>query len=118
MDQPRRRPTVREGHLERVNDELGAHVIGHAPTDDPTAVDVLNGREIEPALPALQIRDVGDPEPVGPAGGEGAIDQVIANANAGNADRRPPSATLLQAADAGLAHQALDAFAADALAVA
>ena len=34
-DQPGRRAAVRERHLQGVVDELGAHVIGHAPADDP-----------------------------------------------------------------------------------
>ena len=31
------RPAPGDGHLERVDDELGAHVIGHRPADDPAA---------------------------------------------------------------------------------
>jgi hypothetical protein len=40
MDQDGRRPSARDGHLQRVDDQLGAHVVGHAPADDPTAVGV------------------------------------------------------------------------------
>src|SRR3954451_23052894 len=36
-DQPRLWPALRERHPQRVGDELGAHVIGHAPADDPAA---------------------------------------------------------------------------------
>ena len=32
------------GHRERVDDELGAHVVGHRPANDPPAISVLNGR--------------------------------------------------------------------------
>ena len=64
MDQPgagrRRASAICEG----VDDELGAHVIGHRPADDPAGEDVLDGGEVEPALPGAQVGDVGDPEPV------------------------------------------------------
>jgi hypothetical protein len=33
-DQSGRGPALRERHLQRVDDELGARVIGHAPADD------------------------------------------------------------------------------------
>jgi hypothetical protein len=35
MDQSRLGPAVIERHLQRVEDELGAHVIGHRPAHDP-----------------------------------------------------------------------------------
>jgi hypothetical protein len=87
-DQPGRRLALRERHLERVGDQLGAHVIGHAPADDP-ARDVLHRDQVEPALPGSEVGDVGDPEPVGRRGQEGAVDEVLADADAGHADRRP-----------------------------
>jgi hypothetical protein len=40
-----------KGHLERVDDELGAHVVGHRPADDPSREGVLDGGEVDPALP-------------------------------------------------------------------
>ena len=55
-DQPRCRAAVRERHSQRVGDELGAHVVGHAPADDPAAVEILHRDEIEPALPACAGR--------------------------------------------------------------
>src|SRR3954469_17779946 len=50
MHQAGARPAAVQGHLERVDDELGAHVLGHAPADDPPAVGVLDGGEADPAL--------------------------------------------------------------------
>ena len=49
MNEPGRRPAAMKRHLERVDDELGAHVVGHRPADDPAAVGVLDGGEIQPA---------------------------------------------------------------------
>lgn len=39
-----------KGHLERVDDELAAHVLGHRPADDHPQERVLDGCEVEPAL--------------------------------------------------------------------
>jgi hypothetical protein len=35
VDQAGSRAPAADGHLECVDDELGAHVVGHAPADDP-----------------------------------------------------------------------------------
>jgi hypothetical protein len=53
-----------EGRLQRVDDEFGAHVIGHGPAHDPAAVGVLDGSEVDPALPGPQVGDLSDPEHV------------------------------------------------------
>ena len=107
------RPAAGEGHLERVDDELGAHVFGHAPADDATRVGVLDGGEIEPALPGPQVGDVGDPEDAGGLGAKAALDEIVGDANAGDADRRAPTLLGDQPGDPGLAHETLDALARD-----
>jgi hypothetical protein len=117
-DQPGCRSAVRERHLQRVGDELGAHVVGHAPADDPAAVEVLDGDQVQPALPRSEVGDVGDPDPVGRRRGEVAVDEVLADANPGDPDRGAPALAADHPADGGLAHQALHALASDALAVA
>jgi hypothetical protein len=53
-----------ERYLQRVDDECGADVIGHRPADDAAAIAVVHGGEIDPALPAAQIGDFGEPEHV------------------------------------------------------
>ena len=53
-----------DGHLEGVDDELGAEVVGDRPADDPARVAVEHDRDVEPALPGAHVADVGDPEPV------------------------------------------------------
>jgi hypothetical protein len=62
-------------HVQRVDDELGAHVVGHAAAHDPTRVGVLDGGEIQPALPRTQVRHVGDPQHVGLVRTEVAFDE-------------------------------------------
>jgi hypothetical protein len=97
-------------HLQRVDDELGAHVVGDRPADDPAAVCVLDGGEIEPALPGAHVGDVGDPQHVGPVGPEAPLDEV---AGVGDADRGPAALDLRQARQADLTHQAPHALARD-----
>lgn len=46
-------------HRERVDDDLGGHVVGHRPADDPAALGVLDRRQVQPALPGPEIGDVG-----------------------------------------------------------
>lgn len=46
-----------QAHLEPIDDELGAHVVGHR--------GVLDGRQLEPTLPAAQVGDVGHPQHIG-----------------------------------------------------
>jgi hypothetical protein len=47
-------PAAMQGHLQRVDDELGTHVVGHRPADDQPRVEVLQRHEVAAALPGLQ----------------------------------------------------------------
>jgi len=116
-DQPGRRPALGERHLQRIGHQLAAHVIAHRPADDPAAEDVLDGNQVQPALPRAQIGDVGDPQPVRRRRQERPIDEVLAHADARNADRGLAALSRDDPGDAGLAHEALDALAAHADAV-
>src|SRR6266545_3255548 len=89
-DQPGVRSTMCKRHLQCVGDELGAQVVGHRPADDPAAVEVLDGDEVEPALPGAQVGDVGDPAAVRSAGGEVALEEIVGDPDAGHPDRRRP----------------------------
>jgi len=108
-DQPRRRPATRERHLQSVGDQFGAHVIGHGPAHDPAAGEVLDGDEVPPALPGSEVGDVSDPQPVRRGGQKRAVDEVLADPDAGNTDRRSAALGGPQAGDRGLTHEALDA---------
>ena len=67
-----------------------AHVVGHRPAHDPPAIGVLDGNEVQPTLPAAQIGDVREPQHVGPAGSELALDEVIGDPDARDANRGWP----------------------------
>jgi hypothetical protein len=51
VDQAGLGAAARDGHLERVDDELGAEVVGDRPADDPAAVAVHHRGQVQPALP-------------------------------------------------------------------
>lgn len=94
-------------HLQRVNDEIGAHVLGHRPADYPPREGVLDGGEIDPALPAPQVGDVGDPEHVGGGRAEVAAHQVVGDSHPRHPDRRVTAPFRHQDADPCLSHQPL-----------
>ena len=53
----------RQSHPERVDDELLAHVRGHAPADDPAAEQILHRSEVQPPLTSPDLLDVRRPHP-------------------------------------------------------
>jgi hypothetical protein len=77
MDEPFARAAAGDRHLERRDDELCAHVVGHRPADDPPREAVGDGRRVEPALVGLDLLEVGDPQQVGRRRREVAADEVL-----------------------------------------
>ena len=51
-------------------------MIRHRPADDPAAVQVHDGGQIEPALISLDVGDVGQPDSVRRGGGEVPLEQI------------------------------------------
>jgi len=65
------------GHVQGIADDLGSQVIGDGPAHHPAAEGVEHHGQVELALPAAVLGDVGDPQPVRLAGGEAALHQVV-----------------------------------------
>jgi hypothetical protein len=76
VDQPGRWLPLGDRHVEGVQDQVGAQVVGHRPADDPAGEAVQHDREVEPTLAGALLGDVGDPQPVRCWWGEVAFDQV------------------------------------------
>jgi hypothetical protein len=76
MHRPGRRLAGGDGHANRVQDELGAQVVGHRPAHDLAAEGVDHDGEVDEALPGAQIADVGDPQLIGDGSGEVAFDPI------------------------------------------
>src|SRR5882724_3503376 len=84
-------------------------MILHRPADDPAAVQVHDGGQIQPSLIGLDVGDVGEPDPVRRSGGKVALEQVwgdreIVTAIGGT----HPSWPRHDGANAVMAHQPLD----------
>jgi hypothetical protein len=80
-------------------------------------VEILHGGEIQPPLPGSEVGDVSDPAAVRYGRSEVALEQVVGDADARNADRGGLPLALHQRAEAGLAREPLDALAPEALTV-
>jgi hypothetical protein len=68
--------TGRGCHLERVGDELGAHVCGHRVAQQATRTEVEHRRDVQPAFTARDVGDVADPGDIGRGWREPSTDQI------------------------------------------
>jgi hypothetical protein len=99
-------------------DELGAHVPGELPADDPARVDVQHEAEEHNTLPAADVREVRDPCAVRSERAEVAVDEIRRRHRVAAGDRCSPRlAAALGATDAVGRHQPLDTAAPDVLAL-
>src|SRR5215471_3244091 len=64
-DQARRRPAMRQGHVQRQHHQRGVDLLADSPANYAPAVEVQDGRDINPALMGEHVSDVGRPELVG-----------------------------------------------------
>src|SRR6478752_9167687 len=67
---------VAGGHLDRVGDQTGAHVIGHRVADELAVEAVDHGGQVQPALPGRDVGNVPDQLGARGVGGEVAAYQV------------------------------------------
>ena len=111
------RPALPDCHFKRIEDELGAQMIGHRPADDLAAPGVQHDRKVEKARERGNERDVRHPQDVRRLGREVAIDEVRRRSNLPIAPRRHGAAPPVAGPDqAGFAHEARDPLAAVPLA--
>ena len=71
------------GHLQGVDDQLGAQVVGDRPPDNGAAEDVEDRGAVDLALGGGVFGDVGQPQPVKVVGGEGAFNEVVVDRRTG-----------------------------------
>jgi hypothetical protein len=102
------RVTGRERHPQRVQDQVGAHVVGELPAHDHPAVGIDHEAEEHDARPAAQIREVRQPQLVRCRRGEVTLNEIRATVSRRvGVCRAPRLATTLRADDPVLAHQPL-----------
>ena len=70
------RPTLAEGHVQGVQNQLGSQMVGHRPADDPAAPDIHDDRQIEKSRRGRDVGDVGDPQLVRAGCLEVALHQI------------------------------------------
>jgi hypothetical protein len=70
-----RRTPPPDRHRQRVGDQFGPHVPGDCPADDLPRIPVDDRGQIRPPRPRVYIGDVGEPQLVGAAGHEAALDE-------------------------------------------
>jgi len=113
VDQPAIGATSVERHLERVDDQLGAEMVGHRPADDPPREQVLDVREVHEPLPRRDVGDVRRPRLVRALGARITLEQVRSDPDSGQPDRRAPALARHQPGDTGRPHQPLHALSSD-----
>src|SRR5882762_3302295 len=84
-------------------------MILHRPADDPAAVQVHDGSQIQPSLIGLDVGDVGEPDPVRRSGDKVPLEQVRGDREIVTAIGGPhPSWPRHDGTNAVMAHQPLD----------
>jgi len=88
------RHALADGHDERFGDKLGAQMIADGPTDHSTREQVDDHRQVQPALPRADIRDVGGPSAIGTVHVEAALQVVgLGVSRFDRRSKRAPSTT-------------------------
>jgi hypothetical protein len=113
VDQAAARPLRRDGHRQGCQGQVGAQMVLHRPADNPAAIQVHDGGQIEPAPIGLDVGDVGEPDAVRRGSYEVPIQQVRGDRKLVPAVGGPhPPWPRHDGPDAVMAHQSLDAAAA------
>ena len=100
-----------DGHLHSVDDELGADVVGDRPTHDPTAPRVDDDAQVELGFVGGMLGYVHHPQAVWALDVELTLHEIIGRCGIGVAPGAAPPLAPVDAHDAGLAHEPLDALA-------
>ena len=82
-------PPLPERHVEGIEHELRAQVVGHGPAHHAAAEGIQHNSEVQEPGPGGDVGDVRDPEPIGCIGGEVALDQIRHRPGARIPYRRP-----------------------------
>jgi transposase len=76
VNQPRSGFASPEGHLQSVDHELRAEMVGHRPADHLPGVDVEDEGEIQKALPSMDVSNIRRPDLIRSCGSEVATDEI------------------------------------------
>jgi hypothetical protein len=76
------------GHIQGAQDQFGAQVVGHCPSDNASAESIEHDSKVQKAGLRRHVGDVRYPQLIGPLGGEVPIDQVWERSFRTGTDRR------------------------------
>jgi hypothetical protein len=99
------RLALADGHIEGVQDQFGAQVVGHRPAHDPAGEAVQHHGQVQPALVGALLGDIGHPQPIRCRWGEPPPDQVRGWGGSRVAAGQPVPTASVDADDASRAHQ-------------
>jgi hypothetical protein len=94
-----------QSHLERVADQGLPHVTRQLPADDSPRVNVKNDGKVAPPLAGADVREVSEPQLVGPIRAEVALYEILRRNRRETGDRRAARCPLAHAFDAIPPHQ-------------
>jgi hypothetical protein len=113
MDQAWGGVALGDGHVQGVQDQLGAEMVGHRPANDPAGERVEDNGEVRPAVTGALLGDVSDPQAVGSWWTELARDQIRGWRRGRVAASEPVGSAAMDADDTAGAHEPSDTLAAD-----
>ena len=105
VQQPRRRLSIFQGHVERPADKVPRHPAVHRPAHDFPREQVDRHGQIEPTFARPDVRDVRDPEAVRRRDRKIPVEQVVGHRKRMTGIRRHPEPLLLSAQDTVNAHK-------------
>src|SRR5438309_1388479 len=100
-----RRPTLRDGHIQRGQDELGPEMGFHRPADHAPTPRIEHDGEIQEAGPGRHVGDVRDPQLIRARAGELAVDEIRRRPGRLVAHRRAERLPPAHALQPGAPHQ-------------
>jgi hypothetical protein len=100
-------------HLECVDDEFGAEVIGDRPANDAPGPGVDDDGHVDPSLGCAVLGDVLHPQPVRSLGAELAVHEIVRHRIGGVASGAALVAAAGDALQPPFTHQPLDSFVVD-----
>jgi len=104
-------------HVQRVEDDVRLEARRHRPSDDAAAPCIEDDGEVQETGPRGHIRDVRDPELVGTARREVALDQVVGRTTGRITHGRERRFARRDSDEPGVMHEPRDALLADVLAL-
>ena len=109
----RRGLSLADGHVERLDDELGAEVTRYRPADNAAAPGIEHDRQVEKPGPGRNVGDVRHPEAIWLLDGEFSVDEVRRLLRLGVADGGGAEPTATDPDLRGYPHQPGNPLAAD-----